>query len=113
MPRYMLLLQGGNEEWASYTPDQAQGMMQKYFDWSRDIKEKGISISGEPLMPGGRHIVVRDGSVVDGPYTETKESIGGYFVIKADDVDSATEIAKGCPALLHGGDVVVREVQEV
>ncbi len=113
MPRYMLILKDSGDDWASYTPEQAQGMMQKYYDWSREIAEKGISLAGDPLTEGGRVLAVRDGAVVDGPYTETKESIAGYYIIKAGDYDSAVEIAKGCPALLHGGIVEVREVQEV
>ena len=113
MPRYMLILKGGGEEWAGYTPEQAQGMMQKYFEWSRDIAEKGISLAGDPLAESGRVLTVRDGAVVDGPYTETKESIAGYYLIKADDYDNAVEIAKGCPALLHGSEVEIREVQEL
>jgi hypothetical protein len=48
--------------------------------------------------------------IADGPYTEIKESIGGYSIIKAGSLDEATEISKGCPVFLNGGSVEVREI---
>lgn len=112
MARYMLIIKGGGEDWASYTPEQTQMMMQKYFDWSREIADKGVSLAGDALLDTGRVLTAHNGTVVDGPYAETKESIGGYYIIKADDYDQAVEISKGCPALLNNGIVEVREVQE-
>ena len=112
MARYMLILKGGGEAWASYTPEQVQGMMQKYTDWTQEIVNKGIFLAGDPLQETGRVVSMRDGAPVDGPYTETKENIAGYYVIKADNYDQAVEVSKGCPALLHGGAVEVREVVE-
>jgi hypothetical protein len=109
----MLILKGDTSDWANLTPEQAQGLMQRYYDWSQEIADKGISLSGAPLMETGRVLTARDGVVVDGPYTETKESIGGYYIIKADDYEQAVEIAKGCPALIYNGIVEVREVQEL
>lgn len=110
MAKYMLLLQGGGEAWSTYTPEQAQGMMQKYYDWTQEIQDKGF-LSGDPLQQGGRVLSPgQDGSVVDGPYTETKEAIAGYYIINADDMDGAADLSKGCPALLHGGSVVIREI---
>jgi hypothetical protein len=114
MARYMLVLRGGGEAWTTYTPEQAQGMMQKYFEWSNEVFSKGIALSGDPLKEGGRTLSPgTDGSVVDGPYTETKETIAGYYVIKADTFDDAANISKGCPALLHGGLVEIREIDEM
>lgn len=113
MARYMLVLRGGNDMWASYTPEQAQAMMQKYADWTEEIRKKGVMVAGDPLETGGRVLSVRNGEVVDGPYTETKEDIAGYYIIQADDYDKAVEISKGCPTLLHGGDVEIRAIQEM
>ena len=112
MARYMLILKGGGEAWASYTPEQVQGMMQKYTDWTQEIVNKGIFLAGDPLQETGRVVSMRDGAPVDGPYTETKENIAGYYVIKADNYDQAVEVSKSCPALLHDGTVEVREVVE-
>ena len=113
MARYMLILKGDINAWADLTPEQAQGLMQRYYDWSQEIADNGISLSSAPLMETGRVLTARDGIVVDGPYTETKESIGGYYIVKADDYDQAVEIARGCPALTYNGIVEIREVQEL
>jgi hypothetical protein len=51
--------------------------------------------------------------VTDGPYTEIKESVGGYTVVKADSLDEAVELAKGCPILTVGGNVEVREIENL
>lgn len=112
MSRYMLILKGGSEDWATYTPEQAQAMMQKYFEWSQEIAQKGFMKAGDALKEGGRELSVSGGSVVDGPYAETKETIAGYYVIEASDYDQAVDVARGCPALLHNGSVEIREVQE-
>jgi hypothetical protein len=111
----MLLLRGGNDEWANFTPEQAQEIMQKYYTWSSELNGdgKGKVLEGDALREGGRVLSVgTDRSIVDGPYAETKESIGGYYVIEAADIDEAVEISRGCPTLLHGGVVEIREVNE-
>ncbi|HST03992.1 MAG TPA: YciI family protein [Chloroflexia bacterium] len=110
MAKYMLVLKGGNDVWATYTPEQAQAMMQKYADWTEDIRKKGIMVNGDPLEQGGRVLSVRNGEVVDGPYTETKEDIVGYYIIQADNYDNAAEISKSCPTLLHGGEVELHAI---
>ncbi len=57
---------------------------------------------------------VRNGKVVlDGPYAEAKEIVGGYYLITAKDYDEACEVARGVPTLTYGGSVEVREVDEV
>ena len=60
-------------------------------------------------MPAGK-IVKADSVIADGPYAEIKESIVGYSIVKADSVEEATELAKGCPILKVGGNVEVREI---
>ena len=82
-----------------------------YFDWSDKLRGEGRMRGGDQL--GRRPHRARmqgEQAVVDGPYAETKEAIGGYFLIDAASVDEAAEIAKGCPVLRHGGLVDVREI---
>lgn len=112
MARYMLILKGGGDVWANYTPEEAQNMMQRYTDWTQELVNKGLFLAGDPLQEGGRVVSMRDGAAVDGPYTETKENIAGYYVINAAGYDEAVSISKDCPALAHGGTVEVREVVE-
>jgi len=64
---------------------------------------------GNELQQTGRVLQPNGHGIADGPYTETKESVGGYFVIEAANYDEAVEVAKGCPSLHHEGTVEVRE----
>ncbi len=114
MSQFMLLIRmtpGSDEAFASLTPEQAQQAMQMYYDWTAKLRNEGRYISADQLKAGGNVIRIHDGrTVVDGPYVETKEGVGGYFTIEAKDAAAAAEIAKGCPALTHGGIVEVREI---
>lgn len=111
MSQFMLLVRGGDEAFASFTPEQAQQAMQMYYDWTAKLRNEGRYVSADQLKSGGNVVRVRDGHmVVDGPYVETKEAVGGYFVITAADAVEAAELAKDCPVLTHDGVVEVREI---
>lgn len=113
MARFMLLLRGGEAALEEYSPEDFQRMIQPYIDWSSKLRAEGRHLGGDELASGGRLVRLGEGqAIVDGPYTETKEGIGGYFMIQAADESEATEIAKGCPILQHGGFVEVREIVE-
>ena len=113
MARFMLLLRGGAEALEDYSPEDFQRMIQPYIDWSNKLRAEGRHLGGDELASSGLLLRMGDGQVViDGPYTETKESIGGYFMIQAANEAEAAEIAKSCPILQHGGFVEVREIVE-
>ena len=108
MKNFMLIFRNGSEA-TKMSPEESQQNMQQWFSWIGDLQSKGIYTSGEALMPTGK-TVKKDNLVTDGPYAESKEIIGGYFIIKAASIEEATEIAKGCPDLPTGGSVEVRDV---
>jgi hypothetical protein len=111
MAQFMLLLRGGGDATKDYTPEQAQQMMQLYYKWSEKLQGEDRMRGGDELKAGGRVVRAPDGRpVVDGPFAETKEAIGGYFLIEARDLDDAADVATGCPILTHGGVVDIREV---
>lgn len=113
MARFALLIRGGDEELRNFTPEQMQQTLQQYFVWSDKLRSEGQYLGGEQLAGGGRTVHMRSGqAAVDGPYAETKESIGGYFLIEAANEGEAATVAKGCPVLGHGGLVEVREIVE-
>jgi len=95
------------------TPEQAQAMTKRWMDWIGGIAAQNkLADRGNRLAGGGK--VLRPNNVVtDGPYTEIKESIGGYSLIKAASMEEAMEIASGCPILTQGGNVEVREVENL
>ena len=92
------------------SPDEMQGMMKAWQDWMGSIaaQDKLVS-SGNRLASEGK--VIKPGNIVtDGPYVEIKESIGGYIMVRADNLVDASEMAKGCPIFKIGGNVEVRPV---
>ncbi len=92
----------------SPSPEQLQAMMKPWQDWMGSIAAQNKLVnSGNRLASDGK-VVRPDNLVTDGPYVETKEAIGGYIIIKANSLDEAAEISKGCPILAVGGNVEVR-----
>ena len=112
MSQYLLLLRGGSRP-ASMAPEEMQQMIQRYGAWIGQLHQQGRLRGAEKLRDdGGRGLRVERGEVVvDGPFAETKETVGGYFVYEAADYAEAIEIARGCPALLNDGHLEVREIE--
>jgi len=107
MNDYLLLFRGG-VDMKTLPPDQMEKLMGAWFGWIGALQQRGIYKAGDPLDDGGR--VVSGSSVTDGPFAEGKEEIGGYIIVAAASLDEATQIAKGCPVLLGGGSVEVRQI---
>jgi hypothetical protein len=113
MPQYMLLL----HESATLSPDisatEIQAIIQRYKDWSGALAAKGHMRGGNKLQDGtGRTVRSTNGSVSvsDGPYAESKELVGGYFLIEAASYDEAVALSKDCPHL-DFGIIEVREIE--
>lgn len=112
MEKFMLIFQGGRD--AQLSPDEMQAHMGKWFAWIQELSKTEKYVSGEPLLPGGKLVSGKGGkNVTDGPYTEGKEVVGGYFIVNAKDYDEAVAIAKGCPSFEVDGTVQVRRVQKI
>jgi hypothetical protein len=108
MSNFMLLFRGGLDPKSS-SPEEMQSNMQKWMGWVEDLQKKGIYVAGEALLPTGK--TLRKGNLVtDGPFAESKEIVGGFFIVKADNIDQAITISKDCPDLPLGGSVEVRDV---
>jgi len=113
MAQYMLLLYDDPANWAGISPEEMQKAIEKYVAWRHKLQAQGI-FAGSHKLAGdmGRVLRKRDGKprVTDGPYSETKEVLGGYFILTAAGYDEAVEHARGCPHLDYGGTIEVREV---
>ena len=104
MEKFMFIFQGG-QRMNNQSPEEMQSHMGKWMAWIDKLNKTGQYVSGEPLLPGGKLVSGKNGnSVTDGPYTEGKEVVGGYFVISARDLKEAVEISKECPGLEVGGN---------
>jgi hypothetical protein len=97
----------------SPSPEQMQKTMQKWMVWFKELGENGhLKDPGHPLEQTGKVVKGRQKAIIDGPYAEAKDVIGGFTVIEAKDLAHATELSKGCPILDVGGSVEVRPIQK-
>ncbi|MEO7140865.1 MAG: YciI family protein [Ferruginibacter sp.] len=95
------------------TAAEMQAATQQWIDWIGNIKAQNkITDMGNRLVVNGR-VLRSDNSFTEGPYKEIRESIGGYSIVKADSLNEATELAKGCPILESGGNVEIREISVI
>lgn len=108
MQKFMLLYRNDKND-PQPSPEQMQALLEAWNIWESKLKEGDNYVSGDALGFQGRTLQP-GGTQTDGPYAEIKELIGGYNIIKATDLDHATELAKGCPILTIGGSIEVRDV---
>jgi hypothetical protein len=104
MPRYMFLIYGDEAREAEATPEDWQKMLDAHNDWQASVTAAGATIEhGDPLAPTSTATSVRhsgDGAAVvtDGPFAETKEALGGFYLVQCADLDVALSLAKSLPA---------------
>ena len=92
------------------SPEQMQASMKHWQDWMGGIAAQNkLANAGSRLGSAGK-VVTTNNVVIDGPYAEIKESIGGYIIVNASSLEEATELAKNCPVLQIGGNVEIRPV---
>jgi hypothetical protein len=111
MSQFMLFIRAGEEK--DLSPEQIQQAIERYSTWARKLSEQGKLVAAEKLKDNnGLLLSTRGGQiVVDGPFAETKETIGGYFIVEAGSLDEAITIARECPALSNGALVELREIE--
>jgi len=113
MAKYMINICYGDLEKRKQAPypNDDQFVMNKYREWSQKIASQ--TVIAHKLKDGqGRKVDLVNGKTKDGPYVETKETIGGFYIVEAKSYEEAVAIAKDCPTLLYqGGYVEVREVE--
>ena len=113
MKDYLFLFRGGLD-FTKASPEQLQQTMLNWKNWTEELSKKGIYGGGERLTRNDAAVVKGNAKqVVDGPYAESKEIIGGYINIKADNLQQAIEISKGCPIFNFDGNVEIREVAKM
>ena len=109
-PEYMLLFHGTHWD-KNLSPEELQTVMGRWTAWFDRLVEQGKIKSARPLLHEGKIVTWKKGlTVADGPFSESKEAIGGYFLLQISDLDEALEIAKECPVLKYGVTVEVRPV---
>jgi hypothetical protein len=106
MAEYMILICEDESTYATATPDVLQQVMEAHNRFAGQVAEKGGKIvEGRALQPTSTATTIRGDVVTDGPFIETKEAVGGFYLIEARDLDHALDIAKLCPARFGGVEV--------
>jgi hypothetical protein len=109
---YMLLFRGTHWD-KGLSPEEIQKVMSQWTAWFDRLTQQGRIKSAQPLVPEGKIVSWKKGqTVADGPFAESKEAIGGYFLLRVKDRNEAVEIAKECPTLKYGLTIEVRPVAE-
>ena len=115
MAKYMLLLGGADLDKRSGNAALAPKLFERFSSWLGSLRESGHYIDSFKLHDQtGARLTVRGGQVVEGPFMETKEAVGGALLIQAGSLEEAIALARECPVLdLQNGHVEIRAVEEV
>jgi hypothetical protein len=112
--RYLLMIHADESGWEALSDDEREARVARYTAFARRARERGILHGGDELQStaSATTIRVQDGQtlVTDGPYAETKEALGGFFLVDANSIDDAIELAKQLPEPPPGGGIEIRPV---
>ncbi|HTF19008.1 MAG TPA: YciI family protein [Chryseolinea sp.] len=113
MKRFLLIYRYDSNALPKGSPEELQAMTKKWMDWIGGIAAQDkLDDRGNRLEFAGN--MIRPNQVItDGPYTEVKELIGGYSIVKSDSLGEATVLALNCPIFMYGGNVEVRPINEL
>ena len=109
MADYLLLIRNG--DFTDFSPEEIQSIIQKFSNWAKTLSEQGKLKDAAKLADGGSVVKSTNGNISDGPFTETRDAVGGYFLITAESLEEATAIARECPGLAYGDWVEVRPIE--
>ncbi len=117
MPKYMLSIFEEESAWATLSEEESAQMMKEYYAFTDEARRSGALVAGEALQPSATATTVRGSSggeatAMDGPFAETKEQLGGFYVLECKDKDEAVAWARKVPSVRLRGSVEVRQVQE-
>lgn len=104
--QYLLMIYGNEADGAKLSPPDMQSMFGKYMALTQEMKDKNVYIGGNPLQPTATatSVRVRDGQTLttDGPFAETKEQLGGYYLVNCNNLDEAIDYAAKIPGAAFG-----------
>jgi hypothetical protein len=109
---YMILIYSNEADWAKIPPADLPAVFEKWMGYGQALQAAGVFRAGSQLQPVATATTLRfqGGKVLstDGPFAETKEQLGGYYLIETSDLDSALKWAGQCPGLFNGCTIEVR-----
>ena len=116
MSNYLLLLHQNAIRPRPSSPDAFLAVTKEYMAWTDKIRAEGRHKAGDKLTDDPGKVIRAEGgrtSVTDGPYAESKEVVGGYYIISAGDYEEAVRVAQTCPHIKFGGRIEVRQIDKM
>jgi hypothetical protein len=108
---FILLFRNATQWHRSLSAEDLQKVTERWMAWYNALAEEGKVTVGQPLMPNGKIVSGKNGQfVADGPFAESKEAIGGYFLLRVETMEEAVRIAQECPGLPYGVTVEIRPI---
>ena len=114
MDTYLLLLREDPKQYMNLSPTEMQALIERYRAWSTQLAQQGRLVDGHKLTDeGGKRVRVgKDGPLVtDGPFAESKDVVGGLFIIKATSYGEAVQLVADCPHLHGGNEIELRKIE--
>jgi hypothetical protein len=114
MSKFILFLHEDANAFADVSAEEIERIIGEYMAWSESLQASRKMLGGEKLKDDGGKNLRKDGNnfrITDGPFTEAKEVIGGFFIISAENYDEAVKLSESCPHLKYGGRIELREVE--
>lgn len=112
MKKFLVLLHEDTEQMQRLSAKEMEELVNSHMAWAEKLGKSGHLISGDGLEEKSLLISGKESIVKDGTFLESKEMIGGYYLLQAKDLDTVTELAKGCPCHLFGGTTEIRPIME-
>jgi hypothetical protein len=112
--QFMFLVQGGSCQDGELSAEQMQAKMTEVYAWIEGLTKKGVMSAAQPLTPERKVVSGKNGSIVsDLMAAESKEAIGGFFVVDAATMEEAVNIARTCPMFKYAGKLEVRQIADL
>jgi hypothetical protein len=109
--KFMILIYSREDSWSGISPERIQEIMAAYGAYTQKLKSAGVHLAGDELDFTAKAKSIRGvggTDIVDGPFVDTKEQLGGYYLIECGEEAEALQWAKLAPTMMHGGGVELR-----
>lgn len=110
MKEFALLFRQPSFDYSNASPKEMQALSKKWTDWWKNIEAQGKLVSRGPRLADEGKVLKSGGVITDGPFVEIREILGSLIIVRAENIDEATTLAHGCPALDQDGSVEIRPV---
>lgn len=110
MQDFMLIFRQPSYDYSNASPSEMQALSKKWQDWVGGIAAQGKFVSNGMRLSFEGKVLKAGGVITDGPFVEIRERLGSFLIVKADNLEDATTLAHGCPALDYDGSVEIRPI---